>query len=287
MRGGRGLESRRVIERRRTFLAALSPVVVMGRGHSGTRVLTWICEYLGLDLGTDPERVTGDAEDLVFTRQIKQVARRSLDVTRTDQVREHERVRFERAAHAYFQRRGRPDGLWGWKFPETYLIAPCVHATFPRARYLHLVRDGRDLAFKHHLTDDPHRRLGRRLLRQLGALEQPHHIQAARSWAFQVRHYASFRASVPDLPVLDLAFEDLIQDPQATTALICRFLGIRFTDGARAWIREHINRGKVAQYREQDPAAVAAVESAIGETLRAYGYLPGAGTNDQIRSRPG
>jgi hypothetical protein len=245
----------------------------MGRGHSGTRVLTWVCEYLGLRLGTDPGRVTGDAEDLTFTRQIKKVAMHSLEVTRADQVAEPERVQFERAVHAHYLRRGSPGGLWGWKFPETYLIAPCVHRTFPQARYLHLIRDGRDLAFKNHLTDDPTRRLGKRLLGHIHALDQPHHLQAARSWAFQMHHYAAFRASVPDLPVLDLRFEELIQDTETVTGQVCDFLGIPFSDDARAWIRDNINRGKIAQYRDQDRDEIAAVEAAIGATLREYAYL--------------
>lgn len=270
----RRFESQRAIRERRENLATLSPVVVMGRGHSGTRVLTWVCEFLGLRLGTDPDRVTGDAEDLTFTRQIKKIAMRSLGVTRVEQVGERERVQFERAVHAHVLGRGQPRGLWGWKFPETYLIAPCVHLTFPHARYLHLVRDGRDLAFKNHLTDDPHRRLGRRLLAHVDALDQPHHVQAARSWAYQVHHYAAFRGTVPDLPVLDLTFEDLIQDPEAVTGRVCAFLGIPFTEDARGWIRDHINRGKIAQHRDQDPAEIADVEAAIGDTLRAFGYVP-------------
>jgi hypothetical protein len=35
---------------------------------------------------------------------------------------------------------------WGWKLCETTLILPLLAALFPTGRYIHLVRDGRDVA---------------------------------------------------------------------------------------------------------------------------------------------
>jgi hypothetical protein len=36
-------------------LRRLTPCVVMGRGHSGTRVVAWMCDHLGLNMGTDAQ----------------------------------------------------------------------------------------------------------------------------------------------------------------------------------------------------------------------------------------
>jgi len=48
-----------------------SPIIIMGRGHSGTRVLAWTCHHLGVNLGVSCEKVAGDAADKVFTKAIK------------------------------------------------------------------------------------------------------------------------------------------------------------------------------------------------------------------------
>src|SRR2546423_345235 len=109
---------------RSRLLTAVSPVVLMGRGHSGTRVLSWICAHLGVNLGAKEDSKAGDVSDERFQKQIKIIALKSLDITRTDQVAPAELRRFQRAVFNYYTGLGKPAGLWGWKFPETYLIGP-------------------------------------------------------------------------------------------------------------------------------------------------------------------
>ncbi|MFW6084015.1 MAG: sulfotransferase, partial [Gemmatimonadota bacterium] len=177
---------------RRDRLAAESPVVVMGRGHSGTRVLTRAIEALGVAMGAGDRR-TADVRDRRLKRAVRKIARASLDRPVTADPAPRLLRLFRRRIESYLDRLGVAAGDdWGWKFPETYLVPGYVIATFPRARLVHLVRDGRDVAFKAHLTDDPGRRLGRTLLGQIGALDEPRHLQAARSWRFQVERYERF-----------------------------------------------------------------------------------------------
>jgi hypothetical protein len=258
-------------------LAREEPVVVMGRGHSGTRVLSWALEELGVRLGTLAEKTTGDLQDRRFTRTIKKIAARELERPPLAEPRPADVRRLRRGAFKllrWMERNaaGWPDRVaWGWKFPETYLVGNVVDAVFPRARYVHMVRDGRDLAFKAHLTDDADRGLGRRLLRHLGALHEPRHLQAARSWDFQVRRFTEFESRLGDR-VHRLTFEELILDPEASTKRLCSFLGIGFTDACRRFLAESLRRGKVSQHREEDPARVAEVEALIGPTLEAWGY---------------
>ena len=123
-------------------------------------------------------------------------------------------MRFQTAVYGYYVRLGAPPDHWGWKFPETYLIAPYVAATFPQARYVHLLRDGRDIAFKRHLTDDPKRQLGKKLLVAQRALALPHHIQTAISWAFQVERFEQFRQSCQAARIFDIKFEQLCERPE-------------------------------------------------------------------------
>jgi hypothetical protein len=255
-------------------LAQLEPVVVMGRGHSGTRVLTWIIHHLGVTMGVAHTRETADVDDLVFSRKIKKIAIRNLGMTTDAEVSGYALYRFRRAARAYYQRLGRP-ASWGWKFPETYLVAPIVHRAFPRARYIHLVRDGRDVAFKNHLTDDPTRKLGRVLLRKIGAWGKPHHVQAAASWAAQIDWFDAYKGTLPRDRLLEMTFEALCRDPQRETRRVCDFLGLPLTDAAQDFIDRQINIAKLSQHREFDPAKVEEVTAEVRPVLERYGYVGG------------
>ena len=259
---------------RSATLAAMSPVVLLGRGHSGTRVLAWMCVHLGVKLGTSSPHVEGDPDDVTFTNKIKALAAHNLDVTSPAHVREHALRRFKAAVSKYYAGLGNPSGMWGWKFPETYLIAPYVARTFPRARYLHLVRDGRDIAFKSHLTDNPRHRVGKAVLSACHALELPDHLRAAASWAYQVDRFDAFRDHLPASSVLDMRFEDLCTSPAESAERLSAFLGAPMTDACREYVASGIDTLKVAQYREQDPRLVDEVEGRIGATLRRYRYLP-------------
>jgi len=259
---------------RSATLAAMSPVVLMGRGHSGTRVLAWMCVHLGVTLGTSGPHIEGDPDDVRFTNKIKRLAARNLDVTSPARVREPALRRFKAAVSAYYAGLGSPSGMWGWKFPETYLIAPYVAGTFPRAKYLHLVRDGRDVAFKTHLTDNPRHRVGRAVLSACNALGLPEHLRAAASWQYQVDRFDAFREQLPASDVLDLRFEDLCTAPRESAERLSAFLGAPMTDACREYAATGIDTLKIAQYRDQDPRLVDEVERRIGATLRRYRYLP-------------
>ncbi len=265
------LGSRRKIKAQAGFLSSLQPVLIMGRGHSGTRVLSYACTHLGIQLGTTS--ATGDADDRTFTRTIKKIAGRNLQPPAYGNVDEKDLARFQKAVFRYYKKIGSQEALWGWKFPETYLIGPYVERTFPQARYIHMVRDGRDLAFKRHLTDDPERRLGRKLLTQIGAMGLPHHLQAALSWAFQVDRFDAFCGGLPADRVFYLRFEDMCLQPLALMHRLCDFLRIPMTVDCERYLARQLEAGKIAQYKSEEPEKIRDVEKAVGATLKRHGYL--------------
>ena len=264
-----------IARRRAEELARHEPLVVISRGHSGTRVLTWMCTHLGFQLGTSEQNRTADA-DRRFTNRIKKISAATHAMGAGDEIRMCDLRRFQSAVWHYHKWLGAPATRWGWKFPETYLMVPLVARTFPRARYLHLVRDGRDIAFKSHLTDRPDNPVGHGILSACGALDLPHHLQAALSWEYQVRRYEALRALLPSDRVLDLRFEDLCRQPLQVAEQVCRFLDTPMTEACRTYIDREVDAGKVAQYRHEKPEQVREVEQRIGDTLRHLGYpVPG------------
>ena len=257
-------------------LAAERPVIVMGRGHSGTRLLAWALNELGVHMGVQPAVATGDAQDLRFTRTIKRLAVRGVKRPGVEIPDDRDIRRFQRAAWRYMDWLGKTRPRWGWKFPETYLVGNLTDAVFPCAQYVHLVRDGRDVAFKTHLTDDTRHRLGRAILEHLGVADEPRHIQAAHSWEYQVRRFGDVETQLGDR-VHRLTFEGLVDNPIHEMRRICEFLEVPFTEPCRDFLERTVERGKISQYLSESRSRIAEVESMIGGTLQALGYEVGTG----------
>jgi hypothetical protein len=263
------------ITARHARLAAERPVVLMGRGKSGTRLLSLACGQLGVSLGITPGLPAADIAHRPFRQTVKALARRYYAAESVAAVAPRDLQQFEyriEQAWRLLRERSPAAPAWGWKWPETYLIAPIVHATFPQGRFIHMVRDGRDLAFKRHLTDDMGRPLGRAILTHLGMTEQPRYLQAARSWQFQVEAYLRFAAGIPESQRLELTYEDMCRKPGETVTRIAAFLQVPFTPQAREWVQQNIAARDLSQYRRAPPEQVRQVEALIGATLVKLGY---------------
>jgi len=247
------------------------PIVVMGRGHSGTRIMAWALVALGIQMGTVKTKATGDCQDRRFTGTIKKLARRTLHLPANAAPNQRDLKSFQKAVHKYLEWMGNIAPAWGWKFPETYLIGNIVAATFPNARYIHMIRDGRDLAFKMHLTDDPNRGLGRTLLKYLDAVDKPDYIQAALSWDFQVKRFGTLAAELGNR-AYTLTFEALCRHPIVEMEKVASFLDVPMTNDCRTYLKDGVNAAKVAQFRNEDSAKVTEIENLLSETLTNYGY---------------
>jgi hypothetical protein len=254
-------------------LRSMAPCVVMGRGHSGTRLIAWMCVHLGLNFGTSARVPSGDPDDHSFKHHVRVVATHGVDVHHVEETNWTDRNRFRKAVFGFHRRIGAPRQRWGWKFPETYLAGPYVLDAFPRARFIHLLRDGRDVAFKRHLTDVAAHRLARAILSRQEALSLPHHIQAALSWAFQVEAFEAFARTVAPHRLLNLRFEDVVLHPQDTAQAIATFLGVPMTEACRAYIDAEVDGRRAGSFRDHPPDLVREIEAAIGPALERHGYM--------------
>jgi hypothetical protein len=112
----------------------------------------------------------------------------------------------------YGMERGK--SLVGDKTPSYVLRIPTLHALWPSARFVHLIRDGRDAA-----------------LSALATYRDRFYVDiyfAARSWEHRVRAArAAGRRLGPDRYV-ELRYEDLTVAPEPTLRALCGFLGERY-----------------------------------------------------------
>lgn len=263
---------------RRAELAQEQPCIILGRGHSGTRVVTWICHHLGIEMGTDPStRPSGDPVDASFQFWLRWAACAAVEADRRPFLGVLGRNLIERAVADHADRNGLKGRRWGWKFPECLLTARWIHEMFPRGRFIYLLRDGRSLALRRHLTDDSEHILARQILRRRGALGMPHHLQAAHSWAWQIEHFATFRQNREEFVCLDLRFEEMVSRPLATLNQIAEFLAVPVTPAAREFVQNEIDPNRVDNFRKMDANQLREIESAIGTTLEQCGYSKESG----------
>jgi hypothetical protein len=107
------------------------------------------------------------------------------------------------------ERQGKP--RWGDKTPVYVESMEAIHEALPEARFIHLIRDGRDVALSRARRgfgkNAGGRRAGQRWRRR---------ILAAREQSQRLPHY------------LELRYEDLIEDPEGVLRRVCDFAELDF-----------------------------------------------------------
>lgn len=116
---------------------------------------------------------------------------------------------------AIFRVRAEAEGKtrWGDKTPTYVLEMDRLWRLFPGCRFIHLIRDGRDVACSL-----------RRVSWGSGDL-----LRAARDWRWKVSVGRKMGAMIPD-HYLEVRYESLVLDPRRTLQDVCAFLGEAFDE---------------------------------------------------------
>lgn len=173
------------------------------------------------------------------------------------------------------------------KTPMYALCTPELHALFPEARFVHLVRDGRDVAASYAETSFGPRGLA----------------AAAAYWRRVIRAVEHAQTIVPASQLRTFRYEDLVADPETTLRAICGFVELDFHEqmldfathmktrprrqpaATKAKLAGRATSG-VRTWRDMDPAHVRLVESVAGDELARMGYdlsgLPARGLEQRL-----
>lgn len=226
------------------------PIAIGGLGGSGTRVVAAILMEAGVFMG----RVLNPALDnLLYARLLKDVGLlatpdneaigrrlaafleimngdasvagrlRALALARQNAT---ERPRFRRDARIVFVE-GPPEGLrrWGWKEPNTHLIAERLLREQETLRYVHVVRHGLDMAYSEN----------REQLRNFGPLfgidgeaDDPRETQRRqlRLWSMTTRAALELASRYPDRCIL-LRLDQLARNPGQVIPPLLDHVGLR------------------------------------------------------------
>ena len=257
-------------------LTRRGPLVIGATGGSGTRVVAAIARRAGVFLGTRLNE-SNDALDLAeyLDRWIGAYRLRH----GADPLARAELLRAMATDLAAVLRRhcaALPDGApWGWKEPRSMFVLPFLARLFPELRFVHVVRDGRDMAFS------PNQNQRRKHAEVVLGPPRPAEPPEARSialWATVNREAADFGEERLRERYLRIRFEELCEEPERQVRRLLDFLGL--DADAAALADEPAAPQSIGRWRHRDPALVAELEREAGPALERFGYAvlaPAAG----------
>jgi len=261
------------------------PVFILGHSRSGTSILIkMIRKYLKINFGTEsqfivrfykkidkylplnePENLFRLINDLHGERWFKRIKQRfgfELDKAKLlDAITDFSyagvlRAIFEQFAEYHDMVR------WGDKTPEYIFDLPVLNELFPDARYIHIVRDGRDVALSEFKT-------------QFGAKNI---YKAAEEWSKKVKLIRKFAAGLPSVSFYEIRYEDFLAWPEHTFSGLIDFLKIDDDDNwLSAFIFKHLRFDlRTSNYDkwklELNPKQIRLFEKVAGDLLSVYGY---------------
>ena len=119
----------------------------------------------------------------------------------------------------YAERQGKP--RWGDKTPAYMLSVGRIGRTLPESRFVHLIRDGRDVALSQ---------------RARAINEQPPPAEQAARWVKRIRKSREQAGALKGPRYVEARYEDLVRDPETTLRRACEFIELPWDD---AMLRYH------------------------------------------------
>ncbi len=236
-------------------------VIVIGRGHSGTRAVAQTLLASGVYMGN---RLNA-SNDLVPPEPMYEASRlfgghvvyRGGQEWDFSQLRDMEIEQpFTKLLDDYLRPvHASNAAVKGWKLPETNLMYPWIVRLFPEAYFVHWVRDPRDAVIGEHITDD---------LSQWNVpcdKTQNVRLQRAISWKYQAD---IVEATPRPENFITVRFEDFVLDQQQTLGRLEAFLEMPL-------VRTTVNAEAVGRYKSDDGEYDFTF---LHQTMTRFGYLP-------------
>jgi sulfotransferase family protein len=246
----------------------IAPVVVGGTGGSGTRAVARVLMALGVNMGRSrnpsEDELSFAAFDWRWGREL--LATHLGDSGRRDAEPVAARQAFAELLRSHGER---ASGCWGWKHPHSYLLLRFLHGMSPGLRFVHVVRDGRDMALSGNQRQL--KRYGSLLLGpEAGAMDSP--ARSATFWSRANCFAADTADAQPGMAYLCVRFEDLCADPIASIRRLAQFADVdqRGAAAAAALVTPPTTLGR---WRNVGPSLASTLEHGAKDGLMRFGYV--------------
>ncbi|MEO2030453.1 MAG: sulfotransferase [Planctomycetaceae bacterium] len=262
-----------------------APVHVIGHGRSGTSVfIRLLRKYLQIAFGTESQFIVryynrleryGDlaeessrlrlVEDICRERWFRRSGERFGFSTTADAIlADTEEPSYAGVLDATFRQLAKHLDMqrWGDKTPEYIDDLPLLYNLFPGAKYIHVVRDGRDVA--------------------LSGFEMPfgekNVFMAGRDWSTAIRKVNAFARSINAEQFLEIRYEDFLSEPREQFVRLIEFLEIDDSDGRlidfiAGSISDDLMLGNFNKWRTRlNPRQIRRFDGIASNELQQYGY---------------
>ena len=253
-------------------VANSAPLVIGATGGSGTRVVARIAKHAGYNLGSRLNSAEDALEFYPFHETwinpfvLAQRQGRAMTPWQSARMKEG----FYGALARHIPEAERRGTRWGWKAPRSIYLLPFLYAECPNIRFIHLLRDGRDMALSP--NQNQLRKHGAAVLTFAERLFRSTSERSMLLWEKVNLGAADFGESRMRENYLRVRFEDLCAAPLETTAQIVNFLEVAIDPGPIA-NSEIIPPKTLGRWRERKPRNIAKLERSGGPALREFGYL--------------
>ena len=251
------------------------PILIGGTGGSGTRVYALLLEAGEVYMGPDRTRPEEPRGILPFTRSFtpRLIARTRSVTYRVDDVPESlwsEASGELRSFATHVRERCPPEfERWGWKHPRNLYLLPLFARLFPNFRFVHVVRDGRDMALAG--TQGQLKKLGPWLLP--GSTGLPVWTESVRLWSLVNIAVSDWCENNLGSRYVCSRFEDLCSHPREEVSRLFGGLDLA-ADEAMIESASHLVRvpESLGRWRQMEADKRHTI-NAIGEDgLRRFGY---------------
>ncbi len=187
---------------------------------------------------------------------------------------------FERHLNGYDPAGGRQ---WGWKLCETLYALPFFAFLFPLAKVIHVLRDGRDVAWSDHVA--PELLFWRKVYFNTAtvrhwrghaltnaAYERASHLFNALHWTNSVEQGRAYGSMLGE-HYREVRYEALCSDCAGTMGSLMDWLGVPVNSSALERLAGTIHNRSIGKHRTKPPRQVRAVLRLIKPTLESLGYL--------------
>jgi len=253
------------------------PIVLLARGGGGSRLLSTLCQDLGMFLGTVLGGA-GDSREMVLPIYQGIVEKYAC---KGNWQKQQIVPRLRAAAAKMLIQHKHPIGLWGFKLPESILLLPEIRTAFPQARFIHMVRDPVTTCLRRaHMTARLDNSIGRISLPlaydYIGRpreriLEDSPALHMAYTTVHQLEIVARHLSDIRLHHRMQIRFEDIIEKPTDCVQQVNSWLGLTREKNT---LESAIDSERVQKPTVNYPLDVAEkVKNVLKSLRRDYGYI--------------
>ncbi len=194
-----------------------SPLIIGGVGGSGTRVVCQIVMDAGFFMGTNLNKAL-DSSD--FKPFYSYWIGKYLNEKEPSTVTKNEMKKvFSECLSKHLSLKKNVNTKWGIKNPRYILVLPFLYSLFPKMKFIHVVRDGRDMAFS---SNQNQTRLYGNIFCENEAAGTPSYN--LKYWSIVNQNALDFCFSNLKKNYLIVRFEDIVNKPTELIKKIFKFL---------------------------------------------------------------